>query len=122
MKKLLAFLFLAALLTACSSSKEIGPGGMVETSVGKEFKVVLDANPSTGYHWDIAGELDTNVVELVSNEFRASEPVLPGSGGQEVWIFKAVGPGETSVTLGYYPPSNGPTEPEKTQTFTVKVK
>jgi len=122
MKKLLAFLFLATLLTACGSSKQAGPEGIVETSVGKEFKVVLDSNPSTGYHWDIVGKLDTNVVELVSNDYRASEPVMPGSGGQDVWVFKAVGTGETSITLGYYPPSNNPTEPEKTQTFTVKVK
>lgn len=50
MKKLLAFLFLATLLAACGASKEIGPEGMVETSVGKEFKVVLESNPSTGYH------------------------------------------------------------------------
>ena len=122
MNKLLVFLFLATLLTACGSSKQIGPEGIVETSVGKEFKVVLDSNPSTGYHWDVVGKLDTNVVELVSNNYRASQPVIPGSGGQDVWVFKAVGTGETSITLGYYPPSNNPTEPEKTQTFTVKVK
>lgn len=122
MNKLLVFLFLTALLTACRSSKQIGPEGIVETSVGKEFKVVLDSNPSTGYHWDVVGKLDTNVVELVSNDYRASQPVMPGSGGQDVWVFRAVGIGETSITLGYYPPSNNPTEPEKTQTFTVKVK
>jgi predicted secreted protein len=40
----------------------------------------------------------------------------------EIWVFKAVGPGETQITLGYYPPSNDPVDPQQTETFSVKVK
>ena len=34
----------------------------------------------------------------------------------------AVNAGEAQVTLGYYPPSNNPVDPQQTTTFTVIVK
>lgn len=121
MKRTLTFLLLAILLAACKSTTEIGPKGLVETSVGKEFKIVLDSNPSTGYHWEIVGDLDDKVVEFVSKDYRADQPAAPGSGGSDVWVFKAVGTGDTTITLGYYPPDPS-AEPAQTQTFTVTVK
>ncbi|MBI2331997.1 MAG: protease inhibitor I42 family protein, partial [Chloroflexi bacterium] len=47
----------------------------------------------TGYHWEFVGEPDGNVIEFVSSDYKADEPVLPGSGGVEVWTFKAVSAG-----------------------------
>jgi inhibitor of cysteine peptidase len=123
MKKVVVVLILIILLTACSKAvKPNDPQVSIETSAGKEFKVILPSNPSTGYHWEIVGELDKNVVEFVSQDYRADEPVLAGSGGSDVWVFKAVAPGETTITLGYYPPSNDPTDPQETKTFSVIVK
>jgi predicted secreted protein len=66
--------------------------------------------------------VDHNLVEFVSKEYRADEPVAPGSGGVDVFTFKALKAGETPITLGYYPPSNDPVEPQQTATFTVTVK
>lgn len=124
MKKIFAFLLLAALLTACSSSsKPTNPQITIKTNPGKEFKVTVESNPSTGYHWEIVGELDENIVELVSKEFNsASDLSTLGSGGVDVWTFKAVRSGKATITLGYYSPSNTPTEPEKTETFSVEVR
>ena len=134
MKKFLIFLSITAFISACSLAKateapttvpqlQISDSAKIlEASVGNEFKIIIDSNPSTGYHWEIIGEVDKSVVEFISNEYRADEPVMPGSGGVDVWVFKAIAIGKADITLGYYPPSNDPVEPQQTVTFTVTVK
>lgn len=134
MKNLLTLLFLTALISACSLARATeaptaipqvnisDPAKELEATAGNEFKLIIDSNPSTGYHWEIVGEVDKNIVEFVSNEYRADEPVMPGSGGVDVWVFKAIAAGKTDITLGYYPPSNDPVDPQQTVTFTVTVK
>lgn len=121
-RKTLVFLILALALGACSgATKPSDPLVTVETSVGREFKLVMESNPSTGYHWEITGEPDKNVVQFVSKVYKADSPQLTGSGGVDIWVFKAVGAGMTTVTLGYFPPSNTPTEPAQSETFNVSV-
>jgi inhibitor of cysteine peptidase len=134
MKKIMILLFITALISACSRASATeaptavpqlnisDPAKNLEATAGNEFKIIIDSNPTTGYHWEIVGELDANVIEFISNDFRGSEPVMPGSGGVDVWVFKAVAAGETKITLGYYPPSNDPVEPQQKVTFTVTVK
>ena len=120
------FLFIV-LLTGCGSSASslqvTVPQQPIEAGLGEEFSIVLESNPTTGYHWAIVGELDPNVVEFVKNDYTStSDPNLVGGGGLDAWTFKAVNTGETQVTLGYYPPSNDPVDPQQTTTFTVVVK
>jgi inhibitor of cysteine peptidase len=129
MKKItLLFVALALLLAACGGKATDTPvieisdaGKIIEVSAGNEFKIVIDSNPSTGYHWEMIGELDESIVQFVSSEYRADEPVMPGSGGKNVWTFKALAAGETTITLGNYPPGQG--EPAVQEvTFTIVVK
>ena len=123
MKKVLLITILAVLLAACTpSTKPSDPLVIIDTQVGKEFKLVLESNPTTGYHWEVVGELDKSLVELTSRDYKAAEPQTIGSGGVDIWTFKAVGAGETTVKLGYFPPSNQVVDPDKTETFTVKIK
>jgi predicted secreted protein len=122
MRKLILITIIGLLLAACSPAKPTDPLVAIETSPGKEFKVVMDSNPTTGYHWEIVGELDKEIVELVSKDYRADTPQATGSGGVDIWVFRGVGPGETEITLGYYPPSNDAAEPQETSTFKVNVK
>lgn len=130
-KQFFVFVAVSLMLAACGGKAnetpapmiEISePGKSIEVAAGNEFKIVIDANPSTGYHWELIGDLDGAVLEFVSNDYRASEPVMPGSGGKDVWTFKAIAAGEADITLGYYPPSNDPVDPAQTVTFTVVVK
>lgn len=95
------------------------PSQPILVTAGENFFIVVESNPSTGYHWEVVGDLSG--VELVSREYTASEPVIPGSGGVEVWFFSAVSSGETTITLGNYPPGVNEGEPDQTQTFTVTV-
>jgi inhibitor of cysteine peptidase len=129
MKKIPLFIALISIpLFACgrgdkSALKISDPKQPVEVGAGQEFSIILESNPTTGYHWDIVGNLDGNMVELVKNEYTStSDPNLVGGGGVEVWTFKALKAGETQITLGYYPPSNDPVDPQQITTFTVTTK
>jgi inhibitor of cysteine peptidase len=130
-------LVLAALLAACAAPTAAptanpaaggtrpaltDPATPIEVQAGETFHIVVASNPSTGYRWELVGELDGNIVEFVSSGYTADEPVMPGSGGVDVWAFKAVAAGETQITLGSYPPDTNVTEPENTVTFNIVVK
>ena len=122
MRRFLLLLSVMIMLTACSNADSItDPAKPIEVKSGDEFQIVIETNPTTGYHWEIIGELDDSL-QLVSREYNGSQPSAVGSGGVGIWKFKAAAPGQMSITLGYYPPSNEPTDPQQTATFTVIVK
>jgi predicted secreted protein len=137
MKKYFVLLFFTALLVGCAAPTTAptanpaaggtrpaltDPATPIEVAAGETFHIVVVSNPSTGYHWDFIGELDTNVVEFVSSDYTADEPVMPGSGGVDVFTFNAVAAGQTQITLGSYPPDTSVTEPQETMTFDIIVK
>lgn len=137
MKKYFLLPVLAAFLAACAAPTAAptanpaaggtrpaltDPAAPIEVQAGETFHIVLTSNPSTGYHWDFIGELDGNIVEFVSSGYTADEPVMPGSGGVDVWTFTAVAAGQTQITLGSFPPDTSITEPQETMTFDIIVK
>jgi predicted secreted protein len=132
MKKIFVFPVLAILLFGCASSTptpaagtrpaNTDPSAPIEAQAGETFNIVIDANPTTGYHWEILGQLDGNVVEFVSRDYIGDEPVMPGSGGVDVLTFNAVSAGETQITLGSFPPDPNVTEPGQSVTFDITVK
>jgi len=95
------------------------PNQPIEVQAGETFDIFIDANPSTGYHWELLGEL--NGVEFVSRDYIADEPVMPGSGGVDILTFKAVSAGQAQITLGSYPPDVDSGEPQETVTFIIIV-
>ncbi len=124
MKRLFPLLWLTLIAlsistTACRSITETDPATPIEAKTGKEFTIVIQSNPSTGYEWQLTDPLDKTIVQFVEKEYQADEPVIPGSGGWDIWTFKAAGPGETEITLGHFPP--GETAAQQTTTFTVIV-
>jgi predicted secreted protein len=136
MKKYFVLLFLTALLAGCAAPTAAptanpaaggtrpaltDPATPIEVTAGETFHIVVVSNPSTGYHWDIIDELDGNIVEFVSSGYTADEPVMPGSGGVDVWTFKAVAAGEALITLGNFPPDSSVTYQEMI-TFNIIVK
>ena len=97
------------------------PSQPITVKAGDTFMIVMDSNPSTGYHWEMIGPLDDGHLELVSREYTASEPVMPGSGGVEVWTLKAVASGDALFVLGNYPPGEGsPYEQETRFSITIQ--
>jgi inhibitor of cysteine peptidase len=96
------------------------PTQLVTVKAGETFELVLPSNPSTGYRWNIIPELDENIVQFVEQSYISEQPIIPGSAGVDVWMFRAVGAGDTTVVLGYYPPSN-PNDPQEVVTFSIQV-
>lgn len=132
MKKILSLIAVFVLaLAGCERKSESSnqpaelqisnPTKQLEAEVGNEFKIVIDSNPTTGYHWELVGEMNENIVEFISRDYRADTPQTVGSGGVDVWVFKALAAGETTIMLGYYPPGDS-TEAQQTVTFNVVVK
>jgi inhibitor of cysteine peptidase len=139
MKRILFLWIAVILLTSCSTSTPTStlplpptaetPNTLPEPTdhtqlltakAGETFDLVLPANPSTGYRWDIIPELDANLIEFVAQDYIPEEPVKPGSGGVDVWTFRSLSPGDTTIVLGYYPP-DGDADPEETVTFSIRV-
>lgn len=96
------------------------PTQLVTAKAGERFRLVLPANESTGYHWEIIPELDPNIVEFVNREYLPEQPILAGSGGVDVWSFRAVNAGDTAITLGYFPPGSD-ANPDETVIFSIHI-
>ena len=96
------------------------PSQLIVVSPSEAFDIVLPSNSSTGYRWNLVRELDANLLQLVEQTYVAEQPVIPGSGGVDVWTFSAIATGETTIELGYYPPS-GDAQPQETVTFSIRV-
>ena len=96
------------------------PTQLISVKTGETFELVLPSNSSTGYRWNIVPELDESIVQFVQQGYIAEQPVMPGSGGMDIWTFRALSAGDTTVVLGYYPPGND-TDPDEVVTFSIHV-
>jgi inhibitor of cysteine peptidase len=82
----------------------------VSVAVGDTFTVTLCSNPSTGFQWEAAKISDPGVLEEVDHKFilpGSEPPPPPGTPGQEVWTFKALKAGESTVSIDYSRPWEG---------------
>jgi len=96
----------------------------INVSCGKTIQVNLCANPTTGFEWEEAEISDTGVLGQSSRKFIGPDsvpPPPPGSPGQEVWTFEALGKGSSTVTIRYSRPWEGGEKGVWTFTLDVKV-
>src|SRR5262245_20690349 len=108
MRKLTALtmiLFLGVAVAACGddsggSSSDVpeytDDSSPIEVSVGDEFAIRLESNPSTGYSWELQKQLDESIVESVGDSEFEGTTDAPGAGGDEILTYKAVGEGTTN--------------------------
>ncbi len=94
----------------------------IEANAGEEFKVTFNSNRTTGYEWQLAKPLDEKVIKFVSSEYKPGLGRLVGEPGKEIWTFKAVNSGKTTVYLKYVRPWEKDTIPANGQAFAVTVK
>lgn len=74
-------------------------GRAVALGVGETMAVALEANPSTGYAWEVAA-VDDSVLRADEWEFvQGGEGALLGAGGTQVLRFTALAEGETVLEL-----------------------
>jgi len=85
------------LLTKQEASQE-----EIKTKNGENFSIVLEANPTTGYEWQV--DFDSVYLELVEKNYIPDSLELIGSGGEETFEFLAKKSGTTEITFSYLRP------------------
>ena len=106
MRRWIALVAAAALLAACGED-----GGTtvvldaadslseVSLDVGDQLDVELEANPTTGYSWEL-GPLPDGL-QLVSSDFEEPGGSLVGAPGTQLFVFDVVGPGNGILRFEY---------------------
>jgi len=93
---------------------------VIRTSEGGQFSISLPSNPTTGYVWRAI--FDDRHLTLVESSFVPPKDVrLVGAEGREVFVFRTLAKGETSVTLLYERPWEKE-NPAKQMVYMVKIK
>ena len=70
----------------------------VTATVGEEFIIALEANPTTGHRWE--PEYDTSLVRLVNREFSSAGTGI-GSAGSECFRWLALAKGIAPLRFIY---------------------
>jgi predicted secreted protein len=78
------------------------PAKTIEVPAGSEFTITVLAVLTPDYHWEVAKALDVKIVDYVWKDHVDANPSDPTSIARDVWRFKAIAPGTTTITLGYY--------------------
>lgn len=80
--------------------------GYLSGEVGETLAFRIPSNPTTGYSWAISDEGTPSVAVPVGNLMESRDEGKDprgnvGAGGNELWLFRCVGPGNSSVGLSY---------------------
>ncbi len=106
----MSFFLILALFSGCgtngNSLTEADNGKQITLRAGDTLTVTLESNPTTGYSWQVMYLDQTVLVQDGQPEYKqaSGSEGLVGAGGTETFHFKAVGPGEASLGLGYMRP------------------
>jgi len=75
-------------------------------SAGNTFTVTLCSNATTGFQWSESAKIsDQTVVQQTGHEFVSPENTgMAGAPGNEVWTFKALKKGTTTLNMEYSRP------------------
>jgi predicted secreted protein len=126
------------LLNACSSQASIevscddfdqnsNQTGELAVPVGKEFTLTLCSNPTTGFQWSEEVKIsDEGMIAQVNHVLvppsGGEDDPPPGAAGEEVWTFKSLQAGKSTVSLEYSRPWEGGEKGTWTYVLTVEVK
>ncbi|MBI4706631.1 MAG: protease inhibitor I42 family protein [Candidatus Omnitrophica bacterium] len=127
-KLTMLFLFALSVLICVSAHAENNPKTepelytRIEINAGEDVIITLDANPTTGYTWEIAKPLDKIILGKISSSYVPEETGRVGSGGKEIWVIKTLKPGKTKAIFHYLRSWEKNVPPVKTETFLIIVK
>ena len=109
-------------LSACESSDDttyLGDsdnGRTVTLNIGNELEIALSGNPTTGYTWQLVA-VNAQILAQDRDPVYYANSDATGAGGSYVFHFKAMGSGQTTLTLANRRSWNG----ESAQTFQVAI-
>ena len=90
-----------ALICICTLSFQ---SRIIKVRQGEIFKVILKANHSTGYSWQWENKTNKSIVDSVYMDYVLSDKAITGSGGNEIWEFKAKRKGEQKLIMVFKRP------------------
>jgi len=97
--------------------------GSVQLRIGGGLTVILYSNRSTGFSWsELAQISDQTVLMQIDHKLLPPTSDLVGAGGQEVWTFKTLNEGSSTIYLEYSQPWEGGIKATWTFHLTVVVK
>ena len=98
----------------------------VEVSADGTLTVTLCSNPTTGFLWSESAQIsDPTVLQQTGHQLvvaGSEPPPPPGTPGQEVWTFKTLKKGTSTVSMEYSRPWEGGEKGAWTFILTVVVK
>jgi len=99
---------------------EADNGGQIELEQGKLLVVTLESNPSTGYQWELVENNESVLKQFGQKGYKPAETSNPrvGGGGWEIFRFKAVSTGQTTLEFVYRRPWE---DAEPLKTFYIQV-
>ena len=121
------FLILVVSLFSCNNNNETkiddyAESNYYEVNKNDTFDVSLISNATTGYSWKWVDNQTDKSVDLVSNTYIPVKvtPGIVGSGGNEIWKFKAIKAG-TYILKFEYCPSWDLNSSVETRNITIKI-
>lgn len=101
---------------------ESNNGDNLNLKINDVIKIRLESNITTGFRWNLSSKTDTNIVSLVSSDYKqASADKKLGAGGYETFAFKATSKGNTTIILTYNKSWEEGVEPLKTFEINIVV-
>ena len=98
-------------------------GKTVQVAVGGTVTLTLEANPTTGFSWARAEDVDKNILKLEKNDYKqnANPQGMVGVGGRTTIVYRALKPGKAKIGLTYMQPWEPDSKFNTNYTVTVEV-
>jgi predicted secreted protein len=97
--------------------------GSVRLLIGGELTVILYSNPSTGFLWSKLAQISNRTVLMqTDHKWLPLTSDRAGAGTQQLWTFKTLKRGSSSIYLEYSQPWEGGTKAHWTFHLTVTIK
>ena len=100
-------------------------GQEVEVAVGESLVLALESNQTTGFQWALVENSDQTALQHAGHKYvpyENTDPPLPGVGGKELWTFKALKKGTSTISMEYSQLWEGGEKAAETFVLTVLVR
>jgi len=94
----------------------------MRVKLGQQFNLKLESNATTGYQWQLAQPLAAGKVKQIDHKYITLKNGKIGTGGHEVWTFKALGQGKTEIMFKYIRPWEKDVPPVELRTFLIEIR
>lgn len=95
---------------------------MIETAVGCEFMIALEADKTTGLRWQLGVQPDKTLLQVVEIKHSASKTKQGARQTTDMWTFKGLREGEAAIPFGSANFAGGDDIPAEKKIFTVIIK